>query len=528
MPRKDGTNSASNTSSVIQGEVGKPNQSVAAIREQYKLEEEKQKASFANASEDKLMRTIRDVTRNATTPTLTSTDRDTIKGYLTGNIYSQTNNLINASKYLYLRSPIYSQLIDKYASMYDFGCRIVEPPYSFAKGLDANKALKQFDATLDFLDIMSFKNNSQMAMTNMWLCDVSFNLFFHDEYGSFFYPIDPTEAVIDSIYQVADGYTFGFALDMSKWRSAQRQELIEWLGSPLVEAWREYESTGVKYIHIPIEYSFVIKKRINDINTVIPPLLADLPQLAALNDLIDNQNAADSLSFYRMIYLPLKVLSSAKNADDFSVTPELAIQYFKVAADSAIPDGVSSAVIPGDELKTIDFTDSVSQDVNRAEKSQDQVLGAMSGMGALLNSSKAINNTELIKNALKAESAYALHGVLGQVGAWTNLQLILNVSNYCTVSYLPVTIYTKEDYRKTLLEANQHGYFYRLSYGTLLGYTERQTMAALKFEQEVLGLHELMMYPLSSSYTTSNKEERGAPEKDPGELSPSGERSRNS
>ena len=106
MPRKAGTNSASKTSAVIQGDIGKPNQSVAAIREQYKLEEEKQRANFASASEDKLMRTIRDVTRNATTPTLTSTDRDTIKGYLTGNIYSQTNNLINASKYLYLRSPI--------------------------------------------------------------------------------------------------------------------------------------------------------------------------------------------------------------------------------------------------------------------------------------------------------------------------------------------------------------------------------------------------------------------------------------
>ena len=233
-----------------------------------------------------------------------------------------------------------------------------------------------------------------------------------------------------------------------------------------------------------------------------------------------------------MIYLPLSTLNSAKNSDDFKVSPDLAIDYFKIAADTAIPNGVSSAVIPGDELKTIDFSDNVSEDVNRVENSQQQILGGMSGMGALINANKAINNTELIKNALKAESSYALAGVLPQVEAWTNLQLMLNVSNYCHVSYIPITIYTKEDYRKTLLEANQYGYSYRLAYGTLLGFTERQTMAALKFETEVLGLQDIMKFPLQSSYTASGNDEvgqvgQGRPEKDSGDLSPSGERSRN-
>ena len=54
-------------------------------------------------------------------------------------------------------------------------------------------------------------------------------------------------------------------------------------------------------------------------------------------------------------------------------------------------------------------------------------------------------------------------------------------------------------------------------------------MANLLFETQVLELQNLMQYPLQSSYTTSNTtEEAGRPEKDSGELSPSGERSRNS
>ena len=535
MPRtKTGTNSASKEKvTKISGEIGKPNQSVDAIREHYKLEEAKQKVNFAAATEDKVMRTIRDVTKNANTPSLTTTDKETIQGYLTGNIFANSARLIEASKYLYYRSPIYSQLIDKYSSMYCFECRKIEPNYQFSKDFDGTKALKQFDATLDYLDIISLQNNINTPLVNMWLYDVSYNLYFHDDFGSFFWPIDPTEAVIDSIYESDGGITFGFAIDMTKYRSQQRQELIEWLGEPLVSMWKTYQNDGIKYVHVPAEYSMVIKKRVNSLDTVIPPLLPYLNEFASLNDLFDSQNLADNTNFFKMIYLPLNVLSSAKNSDDFEISPDLAMNYFKIATDQAFPDGVSSAVIPGKELKTIDFSDSVSQDTNRVDKTQQQILGAMSGMGALINSSKAINNTELIKNALKAESAYVLQGVLGQVEAWTNLQLALNVTNYCHVSYMPVTIFTKEDYRKTLLEAQQYGYSYRLAYGTLLGFTERQTMAALRFELDALGLQDIMIHPLVSSYTSTGETEKGQvgegrPESDSGDLSPSGERSRNS
>ena len=162
MPRtKTGTNSASKPKvAKIDSTVVKPNQSVSAIREQYKLEEERQKKNFASASEDKVMRTIRDVARNASTPSLTSTDKETIKGYLTGNIFSNSSRLIEASKYLYYRSPIYSQLIDKYSSMYCFDCRKIEPNYTFDYLKDnlENTQMKiyYFDELKGFMDI--YKN----------------------------------------------------------------------------------------------------------------------------------------------------------------------------------------------------------------------------------------------------------------------------------------------------------------------------------------------------------------------------------
>jgi hypothetical protein len=72
----------------------------------------------------------------------------------------------------------------------------------------------------------------------------------------------------------------------------------------------------------------------------------------------------------------------------------------------------------------------------------------------------------------------------------------------------------------------------RLALGTLYGMSERATLASIHFEQEVLGLQNLMTYPLQSSYTqtTANdpsSEDGGRPKKDEGDLSESGDRSRN-
>lgn len=516
----------------VRNKVNKPRRNTKEIREEYIKQEHQQRVEYAKVSEDTAMRKLKDVSNNSSTMKTTSVNKETVKSYIGNDIYSNSAKLVEASRYLYYRSPIYSKMCNTYADMYCLDCRKVTPNYNFTKDFDAKKTLKQFESTLEFLDILALKNNMAAPLLNMWIQDASYNLFFHDDYGTLFYPINPSEAIIDSTYQVDGGTCFGFAMDMSKWKNAQRQQLIEWLGDPLQSMWNEYKSSGVKYVHVPAEYSMVLKHRVDTPEVVVPPLLAYLMQFANLTDLIDAQATADQLSFYKMIYLPMKTRNASKNVNEFEIDPTLSMDYFEILQESAFPDGVSSGVVPGEELKTIDFSDSVSDDVGRVENAQQQILGGAGGVGALLNATKAVNNTELIKSALKAESAYVLNGVLGQIEAWTNFQLMLNLSNYCHVDYMPVTIYTKDEYRKTLFESLQYGYQYRLAYGTLLGFTERQTMAQLKFETEMLGLPDLMKYPLSSSFTTAGEDEKGQvgegrPEKDAGELSPSGERSRN-
>lgn len=508
--------------------VGKPNVSVSAIKEQYEKEEQKRRENYATAKD--AIKTLRDISTIIKNRTITATDKEKIKSYLTSNIGSSGSSLIKASRYLYYRSQVYNRLVHFYADMYSLECRSVTPKYNFTSGLDQD-CLKQFNDTLDFLDIMNIKGTMNEVLLNLWIEDASFNLYFHDNEGALFYRIEPEECIFDTKYMKGSWTPgLGFAIDMSKWKSKARQELIEWLGSPLKEMWDEYQRTNIKYIHVPDEYSAAFKFRMDLWDSVMPPLLAMFVQLANLNDLVDVQADADELSVFKLIYYPLKILNGGKT-DDFEVTPDLAIDYFNRLVEDALPPNVSAAPIPGDELKVIDFSNTVNSDVDRVEQSQSQILGSTGGAGALLDAQRAINNTALINAALKNETAYALSSVLPQIEGFTNRMLDFNVTNPCKVTYFPVSIYTKEDFRKTILESLQYSYMYRLQYGTLLGFTERETLSSLMFESQVLKLQDLMMYPLQSSYTMTGEETgevgQGAPEKDPEELTPSGDRSRN-
>lgn len=512
----------------VSSPIGTPNMSVEAIKEQYAQEQERQQRNYAKAK-DAAIKYLRELDKSIKNRAITTTDRERVKRFLTGNIGSNGKELIKASRYLYYRSQIYHKLVHFYADMYCLECRNVTPPYNFIQQMNAQTALKQFNDTLDFLDIMNLKNNFNEVLINLWIEDASFNLFFHDKNGALFYRIEPDEAIFDSKYMNGPG--LGFAMDMSRWKTPSRRRLIEQLGSPLKEMMEEYERTNIKYVHVPDKYSAAFKLRMDLWDTIIPPIIAMFMQMANLNDLVDIQADADELSIFKLIYYPLKILNGGKT-DDFEVTPDLALDYFNRMVEDALPKNVSAAPIPGEELKVIDFSNDTTKDIDRVEQSQSQILGSAGGAGALLDAQRAINNTALINAALKNETAYALSSILPQIESFTNRMLAFNVKNPCHVSYFPVSIYTKEDYRKTLLEANQYSYSMRLSYATLLGFTEREMLSALHFEQDVLGLHEIMKYPLQSSYTMTGDEEKGevgqgAPEKDPSELSPSGDRSRN-
>ena len=472
-------------------------------------------------SNQELATILRDVTKSSIT-TINAVDKETLKEYIK-NVTSNEKNLRNTAKYLYYRSNIFYRLVNFYADMWDLNCRKVVPPYDLNKKPDPKKTLKSFNDTLEVLEKMNLQGNMTEMLLNVYMLDVCYAFTYYDDTGMFFYILDPDECIIDSRYATSD---FGFSIDMSKWRSNQRQTIIEYLGSPLKEMYAEYEETGVKYIHCPDDYACCLKFRTDDWKTVVPPFVSLFLQLAGLEDLIDIQAEADALSIYKLIYLPMKVKSGTSQINDFEIDPSLSQTYFAKLLKDALPDGVAGAMVPGEELKVIDFSKTVDSDINSVEQSSNQILQTAGG-GAVINANKITSSTAF-KAWLKSETNFALSPLLPQIDGFANRFLSYKVSNPSRVQHFEVSVYTKEDYAEKLLKSCQYSFANRLAYNTCLGISEKDSLALIYLENEVLDLPSIMSHPLSSSFTQSgtDPDDIGAPSKGD-DITESGDRMRN-
>lgn len=491
----------------------------AEMREWY----EKNKTNIENfAKSQSEIHNLRDVTK-PTTRTISTINKEELKSYIE-NIGASEKQLRTVARYLYYRSNVFYRLVNWYADMWDLRCRKVTPKYDFTKDQKPDSIKSNYYKTLELLERMDLQGNCIEALINVYIQDVYYGIRYLDDTGMFLYSLDPDECMIDSRYSTKN---FGFAVDMSKWKSAQRQKIIEYLGSPLKEMYSEYERTKEKWIHMPDEYCFCLKFRTDIWDTAIPPFLPIFLSLANLEDLVDIQAEADALSIYKLIYLPLNVHSNSKDVDDFEIDPALAKKYFEKLSDDAIPDNVGAAIIPGKELKTIDFSNSADSDTTSVEKASNQVLQTAGG-GAVINSSN-ITSTAAFNAWLKEETEFAISTLMPQINGLANMIAFQELGkNACYIDHFEVSVYTKEDLAKQLLESCQYGYNNKIAYNTLLGISERETIAQAYLEEEVLGLHDIMRYPLSSSFTSSgnsNTEDgyttevgQGAPTKDAGDL----------
>ena len=447
--------------------------------------------------------------------------RQEIREYLQ-NPASNENNLIVASRYLYYRTQIYFRLVNFYANMFDLRCRQVIPNYNLTKTNNDKKILKQLNETLTWLDNYGIHDVMLPALTTVFREDVYYGIFYRDDTGSILYPLDPSFCKIDGIYSSHD---YSYSVNMSKFRSQNMQELLQWLGDPLLSMYKEYERTKEQWQHMDDRYAACFKFRTDDLDHVLPPLMGIFQELATRNDRADLQAIADELDVYKLLLIPMETISGTKRSDDFQVSPQILLDYYNVMMET-FPDYVGAAVIPANVTKdnVLDFSSSSSDnDIDRLEQSDKTLLGT-SGGGAVLNANM-ITSTAAFKAWLKSESEFAISPLLPQIKGFTNRMLKYDTANPCTVDYFEVSIYTKEDVQKTLLESCQYGFSNKLAYNTFNGISEKTTISMMYLENNILNMPQIMI-PLSSSYTQTTGDV-GRPEVSDDELSTSGERSRN-
>ena len=142
-----------------------------------------------------------------------------------------------------------------------------------------------------------------------------------------------------------------------------------------------------------------------------------------------------------------------------------------------------------------------------------------SGGAQILNSAN-LSTSAAFEAVVKADTEFAISSLLPQTEAWINSFIARYVDMPCKVKLFEVSVYTKDNLRKELLENAQNGLPTKLAVNSMSGFSELDTLALNFLEEEVFSLSEALS-PLNTSYTQSSNES-GGQEKDVTELSDSG------
>lgn len=492
---------------------------VAELREWY-AQNEKRLQNYAVSEE--AIKYLRDITKTQTHRTVPTFNKDTVVSYLQ-NPSNNERNLRNLSRYLYYRSHIYFRVIEYFANMLIPEARSIIPRTDLVKGMDQTKMLKSFNDTADLLERMHLERWAKRIMTPLLREDVFYGVYWLDDTGMVVIPMDPDYCMISGITSYGN---YLCAIDMSWFRS--RQDILEFWGEPFDQMYRDYQSSGIKWQEIPLEHNMCFKFR-DDYDLIIPPFSGSFLSVINAEDLADLQAAADETSIYKLIYMKLKPLSGSDSPDDYEVSPTVAAQYYDQMLEPILSDYIASAIVPGtDDLGVIDFSSKdTNSDTNKVLKSQTATLNLMGGAEVL--SGANITSAEAMKQARIVNTRFALSSIVPQLEAWVAMVLDLNLNNPSKVHFYQESPLTKEDFQKEMLTASQNGLPMAFTYNSLNGMSEKDTMALIQL-QDALGVPDILK-PLSTSYTQTGGDSGsvgpGRPEKDTGDLSESGDRTRN-
>lgn len=464
---------------------------------------------YENATD--AIKNLRDIQKSSRYTTISNYSKEDVKTYIK-NISSNEKNLRSLSRYLYYRSEIYYRLCKYYSNQIDLTIRNIIPPFLVSEENDVQSTLQKYQETIEIVDSLGLNYEFRKASSITLREDVFYGCAYYTENeGMFILPLDPDYMKIAGVFP--DG-SFACAMDMSYFRS--RSELLEYWGEPFNSMWSTYQSTNEKYQIIPDEYNVCLKFRAEDWETIVPVLTPIFLSLIDLMDASDYQAVQQAANIYKLVWLEMKTMGN--DVDDWTVDPDIMIQYFNRMLEEALPPYISAAIVPG-QLHEISFPDDATGDVTKVEKATKEILNTAGG-AQILNLNSASNSTAF-KYGVLADSTFSISTLIPQIQAIVNRLLSFWISDPCKVKFFDVSIYQKDDFRKSILESCQNGLPNKILYNTLNGVSEIDTLAMNFLEESCLNLSEKFK-PFNTSYTQSSNKQSGGQEKDQSDLSDEG------
>lgn len=456
--------------------------------------------------------TTRDMNGRYITPTFTLYTKDEIASFLK-NPYRYQSQLRKAVVYIYGASPHFRRLIQYFTSLSDLS--YVVSPYRIDPEAAKAKAIsKQYRKTLDALSAMSIKTQFPKIIT-VCLREDTF-------YATLWVTIDNiTVQQLPSEYcaiSTIEGNVFNVSFDFSYFDS--NAGYLDFYPAEFRRRYTAYKGNkNIRWQELDSPNSFAIKCNNDILDYSIPPFVGILREIYDIEDYKQLKMTKTTLENYAMLVMTLGMDGDGA----WSMDLDKAKEFWK-NLDAVLPEEIGSVLTPM-PISKIDFDRSGAEGTDTINDAEQNMFTAAGVSSLIFNNEKASSNALLL--SIKADQAIT-YGIVKSIEDMVNrfIQAQSYGKNF-KVTFLDCSPYNRKEQGEMYLKACQYGVpmvsLYCASQG--LGQEEIDCMNFL--ENDILKIKEKFI-PLKSSATQSSAtaDAGGAPTKDSGDLTESGEQKR--
>ena len=424
-------------------------------------------------------------------------------------------------------SPQYQQIVNYYSSIAMFVPVIAPNLGKFRNArtlkVDNEKLEKDYYKATFVLENMNIRHEFQKIVEVCSREDIFYG-YVHETPDSFY--IQQMDSDYCRISSVSDGcfnYLFDFSyFDKNNKLKDVEQSLLDTYPSEFKTKYNLYKKDQTKRWQELDENNTICIKMLEELPFVFPTfssLYDDLADLSTYKELNRNKTQIDN---YKFIGMQLPTSNKGDKPDDFLVDPDTALAFYNMMV-SSLPEGVGS-FISAVPFEPINFNTSAITESNNVNNAENNVFTS-SGISGVNFGKNADKSSGL--NASNNVDSARLFKLYRQFERWLNRRLKVAFNGKFTAQLLDVTVHNIDATIDRYLKLAQYGVPVKLQLSALLGATQGVTMGMAYLENDILKLHKTWK-PLSSSFTTSSKDNEGAgrPEKEDGTLSDSGEKNK--
>ena len=452
----------------------------------------------------------RDLNNNTNTPTFSLYSKDDITKYLS-NPYTYEKQLRQAVVYMYGASPHFRRLIQYFTGLSDLAY-VVSPSKIDPQSANPKVVNRNYRKVLNAMSAMNVRTQFPKILTVCFREDVFYGTLWVSNDSITIQQLPSDYCAISTI----EGNVCNVSFDFSYFDS--KSQMLGYYPKEFTTKYNLYQKNRMsKWIELDSPTSFAIKCNTDVLEYAMPPFAGVLREVYDLEDYKQLKMSKTALENYAMLDMRLPMDEEGRWLLDYDRAKE-----FWKNLDAVLPEEVGSILSPM-EIKKIGFDRSNTSDTDTISEAEQNLFSAAGVSSLLFNNEKASANALVL--SIKADQAITF-GIVKSIEDMVNrfIQAQSYGKNF-KVTFLDCSQYNRKEVGDQFLKAAQYGLPTVMMYSASQGLSQAEFDSMNFLENAVLNLKSQLI-PLKGSAQMGGSDEGGAPQKDVGDITDSGEQSR--